>query len=59
MMFGRGGKEEFIIFASLERDLDGVRLVSPGEGAQLGRKREVGCADLGAHSTVFAHVSYV
>ena len=59
MMFGRGDKQELIIFPPLERDLHGVRLVSLGEGTQLGRKRQGLSMDLGAHPAFFAHVSHV
>ena len=58
-MFGRGGKQEFIIFPPPESQFNGIQVIPLGKGVQLGREGKVPPPDLDAHPACFTHVPYV
>ena len=59
MVFGRGDKQEFIVFPALQRKLRGIQVVPLREGAQLGRKRKVRGPDRRTHPAFFTEVPNV
>lgn len=59
VMCGRGGKQEFIIFSSLESKLKRIQIVPLGKGTQLGRERKRLSSNLDTDLTFFTDVSHV